>query len=223
MKHYIALSLLTLILFCCGSPAGEKATFWVSGFQVACEAGAGDANCLWVNASPDPEQGQWERLNSPIGGFAFEAGYLKQIEVEAQKAAGSPDSTGVAFTLVAELQMKEDKRMALSGKWELETEMDLPSEADETRPTFEVSLSELRIFGSDGCNRYFGAITGLSESKIAFGQMGATKKMCPDMETPDRFTAALGQTTSYRVENGRLVLLDASGGTLLTFVTANQQ
>lgn len=218
MKHYITMGVLSLILFSCGSNAGEKSTLWVSGFQAACEDGTEDVSCLWVNPGSDPEQGQWERMEAPIEGFAFEPGYLKQIEVSVETSEQES-----RYTLVREIEKKEDVRMALSGIWTWEGEIAPEGEDQQETPTFEISLPELRVFGTDGCNRYFGPVTQLTGSSLSFGQLGSTRRMCANMEIPDRFMADLLQTAAYRLENQRLALLDGSGQVLLTFKRTDQE
>lgn len=215
MKCTTRMSLLFLVLVSCQPTADKTETLWVSGFRVACYAGGEGEDCFWVTADADPETGQWERLAGPVAGFAFEPGYLKQIEVKAFS-----DTTTEAYALERELDKREDKRMAVSGKWvqeQAETTTELEA------PTLEISLPGLRVFGTDGCNRYFGNIARITQSGIAFGELGSTRKMCPEMEVADRFLSALGRTAAYTCDGSRLTLLDASGAELLAFIPSDPE
>lgn len=82
-----------------------------------------------------------------------------------------------------------------------------------------------RIFGSDGCNRYG---TKYSQSglnlKIA-GQAFGTRIACPAdrMQQADAFMKALSSSTSFRIEDGNLLLLDGEAAVLARFAPQLQQ
>jgi heat shock protein HslJ len=85
-------------------------------------------------------------------------------------------------------------------------------------PRLEVNLSEMKIFGSDGCNNYFGTILELTEETIAFGGVGSTRKMCPDMEVPQHYNEALSKIHSYGFDKQLLILKDRDGNEVLAFL-----
>jgi heat shock protein HslJ len=82
-----------------------------------------------------------------------------------------------------------------------------------------------RAQGSDGCNRYF-ADYSASGANLAIAGRGAagTQMACPDgrMRQARAFMDALRQTRAYRVDGGKLALLDGAGGTLATFAAQRQ-
>ncbi len=73
-----------------------------------------------------------------------------------------------------------------------------------------------RYGGVDGCNRYSGPVR-VRGASITFEPGMATRRYC-GQERHARYTAfhhALGNATAWRVQGGRLVLLDAGGNVLM--------
>jgi heat shock protein HslJ len=71
------------------------------------------------------------------------------------------------------------------------------------------------VNGSGGCNSYFGSYTRNSE-KITFSGLGSTMMYCEEaMDQETAFLNALQSAARYRVEDGKLTLLDASDQTLM--------
>jgi putative lipoprotein len=73
------------------------------------------------------------------------------------------------------------------------------------------------ISGTGGCNRMAGKAT-ISGETIAFGAIAATRMACAPaaMDQETKFFAALNDAKSWRIdEQGKLTLLDASGGALV--------
>ena len=66
--------------------------------------------------------------------------------------------------------------------------------------------------GNGGCNRFFATVTA-SGSAIAFSEMGSTFMACaePVMAQEQAYFAALQRVVSYRLEEGKLLLLDEAG------------
>lgn len=85
------------------------------------------------------------------------------------------------------------------------------SDLGDTPPTLTI-LHDGRASGHGGCNRYF-ATTSINGEEISFSEIGSTFMACdaPMMEIEQVFFAALASTVSYRIEGGRLLLLDADG------------
>jgi heat shock protein HslJ len=72
------------------------------------------------------------------------------------------------------------------------------------------------ISGSTGCNRYFGSHT-LEGEKITFSQIGSTMMFCEETAQQETaFLNALKAAAGYRVTEGKLVLSDKAGQTLVT-------
>jgi heat shock protein HslJ len=85
-------------------------------------------------------------------------------------------------------------------------------------PRLEVNTKDLKIYGNDGCNTYFGTITDFTETAIAFTKIGASKMLCPDMEVPDRYKNALLEVKSYSFSKTLLILNDDNGKEVLAFI-----
>ena len=77
--------------------------------------------------------------------------------------------------------------------------------------------SDLRVSGSDGCNRLMGqyAIKG---QHITLGQLGATNMYCKNsMQLASEYTEALNKVKGYQVYNKTLKLLDQYGNRVLEY------
>lgn len=85
-------------------------------------------------------------------------------------------------------------------------------------PRMEIHLKDMKVMGYDGCNEYTGEIKEISESKLVFGKMASTKKMCPNKDVVDMFNAAMDKVAMYKMGGLNLMLLDANGKELLVFL-----
>ncbi len=72
-----------------------------------------------------------------------------------------------------------------------------------------------RAEGSGGCNRFSGGWTA-DGAALRIGPLAATRRAClpAPMQQEDRFFAALEAARGFRIEAGRLVLVDAAGAPL---------
>ncbi|NLN62272.1 MAG: META domain-containing protein [Myxococcales bacterium] len=70
----------------------------------------------------------------------------------------------------------------------------------EFQPTLGFDLAEQRVFGSTGCNRYFGGFSQ-DETTISFQEMGTTMMACtePAMQMEAKFNALLNKQ-SFRYD-----------------------
>lgn len=87
-----------------------------------------------------------------------------------------------------------------------------------TIPRLEINTQDMKIYGNDGCNDYFASIVNLSETKISFGGIGSTRKMCRNMEIPERYMNALNKTNHYKFEDKFLILFDTENKEILAFM-----
>ena len=87
-----------------------------------------------------------------------------------------------------------------------------------TVPRLEVNTTEMKIFGNDGCNSYFGTISEISDSMLILQNIGTTGKMCPNMEIPDRYLSAISKVEHYEFIDNLLVLSDRENNELLAFM-----
>ena len=87
-----------------------------------------------------------------------------------------------------------------------------------TVPRLEINTKEMKIYGNDGCNDYFGSIEDLTKDAILLGTIGSTRKMCQDMEVPERYMNALNKTKHYKFEENFLLLTDPDDNEILAFM-----
>lgn len=92
-------------------------------------------------------------------------------------------------------------------------------------PAVTLRIAEGQATGSDGCNRYRGpvALDG-NGFRVQTGAMVSTKMAClPEVMTrAGKYTTALEQARTVRVEGQRLTLLGEDGATLATFEMQSQ-
>lgn len=86
----------------------------------------------------------------------------------------------------------------------------------ENIPTLEINITEMKVFGTDGCNNFTGDIKNVTSKTIEFGALASTRKMCANMETPDKFNQALNKIVSYKRENLNLYFFDSEGEKILS-------
>lgn len=108
----------------------------------------------------------------------------------------------------------------LTGEWNVVAVGDLkaPSgEADE-QPYLGFDTSNGRMFGNAGCNAIMGTFnTTAPEGDISFGNIAATRMMCPHMEFEQAMMTALDHVKSvYEKTSGEVVLCNAEGDELIT-------
>lgn len=88
--------------------------------------------------------------------------------------------------------------------------------------TVDVEFAEGQINGKAGCNGYFGGYERDS-GRLTFGPIGATEMYCEPKALMDQelaYFAALANVAAYDVVDDELLLMDAAGTTVLTFVKA---
>lgn len=82
--------------------------------------------------------------------------------------------------------------------------------------------SDGRLGGNAGCNRYFATFT-TKDFQLSVSGIGSTKMYCTGegiMMQETAFLADLGRASSFRVGDSFLKIYDASGKTVLVFVSA---
>jgi len=74
--------------------------------------------------------------------------------------------------------------------------------------TLQLDLDENRVFGSSGCNNYFGTVESPAPRELVVGPLAGTKRMCPPefMDVENRFLKALGSANSYTWFLGNLAI-----------------
>ena len=77
--------------------------------------------------------------------------------------------------------------------------------------------SDLRVSGSDGCNRLVG-LYAIKGQHITLGQLGSTNMYCKNtMQFAGQYTEALTKVKGYQVYNKTLKLLDQYGNRVLEY------
>lgn len=85
------------------------------------------------------------------------------------------------------------------------------------KPTLELNITEMKMFGNDGCNDIFSAIENLDSTSISFGMIAGTKMFCPNMELPNAYTRALRTVRSYGRKDLSLIFFDENSKETLRF------
>lgn len=219
MKQTVFAIFSLLILISCSTKGNEKSTIWVSGFKVTCDAGAGKSNCLLINKSDNLLDDDWEFFYTDIEGFEFQDGSLKKIEILVKEIEGqvAADQSKIKYTLVKELDQREDIRTLLSGEWELDSFEGQALNKNVMTPTLGFNVVEMKIYGNGGCNSYNGSIKQLGLKTIVLGDLINTLKICAEDTIETRYLSVLNQIRSYSIIESNLNLNDEKGNTILTF------
>ena len=209
-----------LLLFLASSvhAMDDESILWINSFTVQCE-GVAPMNCLQVQESDSPEPGKWRNFYSSIEGFTFEAGYQYKLRIRKEMLEDVPaDASSIRYVLVEVLEKTRDSKININDIWAVThirgEALDVHPQRQKD-PVIEISLSAMRVMGNDGCNNFTGKIEEFDDGVIHFGPIATTRMMCPDMTVPDRFNSAMQLVRSYRLEPGRLVLLDSDGVELI--------
>lgn len=220
LLNNLPIIILATILSSCGASKKTTSTYWVNSAKVDCDAGAGQAKCLQVTKVDNYENAEWSNFYSTINGFKFEPGYLQKIEVtetELDSKNVPADASSIQYDLVKVLEKKQDPKLAIHDIWatthingeEIKTSTEVP--------TLEINTTEMRAFGTNGCNNYTGQIKNITSNTIEFGAIASTRKMCMDMAIPDRFDKAFNSISTYKKEGLTLFFYNETGDEVLRF------
>lgn len=99
-----------------------------------------------------------------------------------------------------------------SGEWNI-VEVNGEKVNGEGEPFLGFVKEGNRLYGHAGCNRLMGSFEQdtLHAGKITFGQVAATRMMCPDMTLERNVLAALEKVKGYEAAEGGVSLNDAKG------------
>lgn len=206
-----------------GSAAAEPTTqtYWVNSLKANC-VGVGPMTCLQVQKGEKQVSGDWQMFYAPIQGFDYEQGYLYKLRVKETRLPADKvpaDASSIAYELVEVLEKQADSKLRLHDLWVLEAIEGQPLELnnERQRPRLEINLQEMRVSGTDGCNRVFGGIQEVTADTLVFGPIAATQMACLNMEVPDQFQQRLSNIRGYSLQGLKLHLLDARGQPMLSF------
>lgn len=107
------------------------------------------------------------------------------------------------------------KSVDISGDWNV---VSVKGEQVEGNPYIGFDLAEGRIYGNAGCNRIMGGVEvdSVNPGKIGFTGVGATRMMCPDMETEQKVLEALNEVAGYQASSAGVELTDKDGNVLMS-------
>ncbi len=216
MKKLIFLGLM-IALISCSQSAKNEYTYWVNSYKVNC-SGVGKMSCLLVQKADIAEFGEWQNFSSNIEGFDFEPGYLYKLKVKEEAVESPPaDASSIKYTLVEVLEKQEDPKFAINTSWQI---IAINGEAVEVtsgqdNAILEFNIPEMRLGGSNGCNRLMGAILKFDDGIIEFGPIAGTMMMCPDMTIPQKLNAAIPLVKIFELDDDQLILKDADENELI--------
>lgn len=131
----------------------------------------------------------------------------------------------VLLAVLAGCKGKEDAVALLRAhEWQLKsmTEKGKEVKNPEQLPVILFSDSSA-VYGSAGCNRFFGKYTVERDGKISIEPGGSTMMYCPDMNFEDQYLKALPLVTRFSVTNQELTLKSGDGQLQLVYVPAAQR
>lgn len=107
------------------------------------------------------------------------------------------------------------KSVDISGEWNV---VSVKGEQVAGNPYIGFDLAEGRIYGNAGCNRIMGGVEvdSVNPGKIGFTGVGATRMMCPDMETEQKVLEALNEVAGYQASSAGVELTDKDGNVLMS-------
>lgn len=112
------------------------------------------------------------------------------------------------------------EKASLNGTtWKLVSMTAIPDEAIAAEPdafTIEFNAADTMAYGRTNCNRFFGKYTTTEAGELHFGNMGATRMACPDMQYESEFLQMLDAVDRYAIEDGKLTVY-ANSVPLATF------
>lgn len=227
MKRALFLSILLMIFMSCNTRIVTKnntTTWWTNSYKVSC-TGVAPMSCLQIQKNKTIEQGKWQNFYTGIDGFDFEPGYLQKIRVKELKINPTnvpADGSLMKYKLVRVLEKKADERFAIHDIWALESieGVLIPKPIENTglkTPILEINVTEMKVMGSDGCNRITGEIATLDGEKLEFGNMATTKRLCSNMDIANKFNETLLTVRKFKKEGLKLILLNESGNEVLSF------
>ena len=119
----------------------------------------------------------------------------------------------------------EEQAIKNNSNWRLvdiTTDLQIPESVKNVEITLNINNNT--VAGFSGCNHYFGGIT-ITGQKVELSNMASTKMMgTPDeMELEMLYLNKLQSVNSFKIQDGQLVLFDASGKKLLTFAETEAQ
>lgn len=125
-----------------------------------------------------------------------------------------------ALVLLVGCKGKEEATELLKAhEWQLEsmTEKNQQIKNPENVPTL-IFADSSAVYGSAGCNRFFGKYTAEKDGKISIEPGGSTMMYCPDMDFENQYLQALPLIREFAVDERRLTIKSGDGQFELVYV-----
>lgn len=105
----------------------------------------------------------------------------------------------------------------LSGEWNIVSVEGQKLEG-ESSPFVGFDIKEGRLYGNAGCNNIMGSLEldSVNPGRIVLSNIGATRMMCPDMNTESKVLGALNNVSGYQASANGVELTDGSGKVVLS-------
>jgi len=216
-----------IVLSACNVPfsGSEEKTVYVGPKMVEC-TGESPQMCLLVKENPNDE---YTYFYDQIEGFDYEEGYEYVIRVKEETVdnppAGGSSIRWILIDVVSKTPVSEASTVSgLEGiPWILQSYMDAKGEVVNVIAGREVTaeFNDNQINGNAGCNNYFGTYE-VDGDHIAFSEIGSTEMFCEQpigvMKQEIDYLAALSTASSFQMEDNQLIIANADGKEVLTFV-----
>lgn len=215
MKNNLIYFILIAIIMSCTSNT-KKETFWINSYKTEC-VGVAPMSCLLIKRSED---GSWENFYDTISGFEYVPGYMYKIEVEVEeteKENTPADKSIYSYKLKKVMSKEVDRKLRINDIWVASKIGDIQIQQLEMQPRIEISVKDMSLQGTDGCNSIRASLKTLTETDVTFGAAMGTRKLCPNMEIPNAFNVALQSVNSYEIKKNKLYLFDNNGKELIQF------
>lgn len=122
----------------------------------------------------------------------------------------------ISILAISGCKTVDPKGVFIKSEWQLKQLQALPIEK---APFPTIKFAEYKVFGSNGCNSYFGDVLG-DESGFELKSIGVTKMACLDdgvMLLEANYNQMLSRARKLKVQNGNLELLDKDSNLIAIF------
>ena len=103
------------------------------------------------------------------------------------------------------------KTVSLAGEWNI-VSVEGQQVASKEESFLGFDMKDGRMYGNAGCNNIMAQVTVDSvKGSIELSEVGATRRMCPDMKLEQQVLAALEKVAGYKTSKTGVELTDASG------------
>lgn len=214
IRNFIYIFLISIFMGCSKNLKTE--IFYINSFKKDC-VGVAPMSCLQIKKSEDSN---WENFYEKISGFNYVPGYMYKIEVEVEeteKENTPADKSIYSYKLKKVMSKEVDRKLRINDIWVASKIGDIQIQQLEMQPRIEISVKDMSLQGTDGCNSIRASLKTLTERDVTFGAAMGTRKLCPNMEIPNVFNVALQSVNSYEIKENKLYLFDNNGKELIQF------